>query len=547
LKTIVTSALPYSYSMPHLGNFTGSVLPADVYFKYLQMKGEDAIFICGSDQHGTPIELRAIKEKVEPMALADSIHAQIKTAFETFGCTFTYYGKTHSDANRKTVYEIFEALNKNDFIVEQESTQPYCANDKRFLTDRLIEGTCPFCKSNEARGDQCNSCGKLLTPEQIIDPHCTICGKSDITFKVVKNLAIALDRLQGDIKKFISSESKNDWTKNAVHKSLSYVDEGLKPRDITRNMKWGFPVPLKGFEDAVFYVWFDAIIGYIGITREWDETKWEGYWKGTDTRLVHFMGKDNIEFHTLMWPGVLLGSRLGYVMPTTIRASEYLTSKQVKFSKSKGVGLTIDRAIDIAGPDYWRFVLMYLYPETADSEFTIDLFVEVVNKIMNGKVGNLVNRVLTIAASNRELVGKANPGKYEAGADAIIKKYMGHFDRFELREALHSLVALADYGNELMSNTEPWKLAKIAKDSAAARAEFSAIMNALIGIVYKMGIMLHPFSPSASSAARSYFGVKGQPEIVMFGHPYEIDYSMAIKPIFEKITDTQIDELKKYT
>ncbi|MDE1832971.1 MAG: methionine--tRNA ligase [Candidatus Micrarchaeota archaeon] len=547
MKTIVTSALPYSYSMPHLGNFTGSVLPADVYFKYLQMRGEDAIFICGSDQHGTPIELRAIKEKVEPEELANSMHDQIREAFERFGCTFTHYGKTHSEANRKTVYEIFEALHKDRFIIEQESTQPYCSNDRRFLTDRLIEGTCPYCKSNEARGDQCNSCGKLLTPEQIIDPHCTICGKSDITFKVVKNLAISLDRLQGEIKRFITSASKNEWTKNAVNKSLSYVDEGLKPRDITRHMKWGFPVPMAGFEDAVFYVWFDAIIGYIGMTREWDEKRWEGYWKGKDTSIVHFMGKDNIEFHTLMWPGVLIGSKLGYALPTTIRASEYLTSRQVKFSKSKGVGLTIDRAIEIADSDYWRFALMHMYPETADSEFTIDLFVEIVNKIMNGKVGNLLNRVLTIASANRQLIGKANPGKYEADAEKIVKRYMDHFNKFELREALHALVELADYGNELMSKTEPWKLAKMAAQSPGSKEEFSTIMNALVEIIYKMGIMLHPFSPTASAVAMSFFGIKGQPEFAMFGHPHEVDYSVEIKPIFEKITEKQVAMLEKYT
>ncbi|MDE1810813.1 MAG: methionine--tRNA ligase [Candidatus Micrarchaeota archaeon] len=547
MKTIVTSALPYSYSMPHLGNFTGSVLPADVYFKYLMMRGEDAIFICGSDQHGTPIELKAIKEKLEPEALADLIHGQIKDAFHDFGCTFTHYGKTHSEANRRVVGQFFDALNANKYIVEQASTQPYCANDRRFLTDRLIEGTCPYCKSNEARGDQCNNCGKLLTPSQIIDPHCNICGKSDITFKTVKNLAIALDKLQSGIKKFITSESKNDWTKNAVNKSLSYVDEGLKPRDITRHMKWGFPVPLKGFEDAVFYVWFDAILGYIGITKEWDEKRCDEYWKDADTRIVHFMGKDNIEFHTLMWPGVLLGSNLGYRMPTTIRASEYLTSKQVKFSKSKGVGLTIDKALEIMGPDYWRFVLMYIYPETADSEFTIDLFVEVVNKIMNGKVGNLVNRVLTIAASNKALITKSNPGKYEAEVEKMTKRYLEHFDRFGLREALHDLVALADYGNELMSTTEPWKLAKIAAESKDAASEFSSIMNALIDIIYKLGIMLHPFAPSASTAATSYFGITGQPHIRMFGTPHEINYSMEIKPIFGKITDAQIEMLEKYT
>ncbi|MGI0135071.1 MAG: class I tRNA ligase family protein, partial [Candidatus Micrarchaeaceae archaeon] len=355
------------------------------------------------DQHGTPVELRAIKEKTSPEKLAESMHEEIKSLFEKYGCTFTHYGKTHSEANKDIVYEITDALDKNGYITVVEQDQAYCNIDRRFLTDRLIEGTCPHCKSPLARGDQCENCGRLLTPRELIRPHCTICGKSDIKFIMAKNLALSMDKLQKQILKFVESSKKNNWSKNAYNKSLSYIKEGLKPREITRNMKWGIPVNRKGFEDNVFYVWYDGLSGYIGITKEWSAKKWKEYWLSEETRLVHFMGKDNIEFHTTMWPAMLIGSKMGFVLPTTIRASEHLISKKIKFSKSRGVGLDLNTALHIMPSDYWRFALMHMYPETADTEFTKELLVETVNKLMNDKIGNLIHRVLTISKNNQDM------------------------------------------------------------------------------------------------------------------------------------------------
>ena len=539
-KVIITAALPYAYSIPHLGNFVGSILPADVYYKYLRMDEQDVIFISGSDQHGTPIELRAIHENIEPSVLADRMHEEIKNLFEKLECTFTKYGKTHCDANREIVYEIFNALNKNNYIKEVKSIQAFCNVDKRFITDRFIEGKCPYC-GGHARGDQCNDCGRLLTPEQLIDPICKICGKSDITFKEEKNLALDLPKLELDTRAFIVKNSSNNWTKNSINKSLSFIDEGLHAREITRPMKWGFPVPVKGYEDYVFYVWFDALIGYIGITKDWNPSKWRDYWLDKSSMLVQFMGKDNIEFHALMWPATLIGSRLGFVLPRTLRASEYLLSKELKFSKSEGIGLNIKTALEIADADYWRFCLMYIYPETSDSEFSLEVFEEVVNKIMNDKIGNLINRVFIIYKKNFDLIDESIEPDQELidKVEKLEADYVLRFESIELREALHAVIELAEYGNMLMSKYQPWTLVK--NNNKEKSIELSKIMNLEKVIIYKLGILLWPFAPKASRNILSYFGIDKDPLLEMLDVEYDkiriVDKE--IKPIFSKLTEEQ--------
>ena len=539
-KVIITAALPYAYSIPHLGNFVGSILPADVYYKYLRMDEQDVIFISGSDQHGTPIELRAIHENLEPSVLADRMHEEIKNLFEKLECTFTKYGKTHCDANKEIVYEIFNALNKNNYIKEVKSVQAFCNVDKRFITDRFIEGKCPYC-GGHARGDQCNDCGRLLTPEQLIDPICKICGKSDITFKEEKNLALDLPKLELDTRAFIVKNSSNNWTKNSINKSLSFIDEGLHAREITRPMKWGFPVPVKGYEDYVFYVWFDALIGYIGITKDWNPSKWRDYWLDKSSMLVQFMGKDNIEFHALMWPATLIGSRLGFVLPRTLRASEYLLSKELKFSKSEGIGLNIKTALEIADADYWRFCLMYIYPETSDSEFSLEVFEEVVNKIMNDKIGNLINRVFIIYKKNFDLIDESVEPDQELidKVEKLEADYVLRFESIELREALHAAIELAEYGNMLMSKYQPWALVK--NNNKEKSIELSKIMNLEKLIIYKLGILLWPFTPKASRNILSYFGIDKDPLLEMLDVEYDkikiVDKE--IKQIFSKLTEEQ--------
>ncbi len=541
-KVLITSALPYSYSLPHLGNIVGSVLPADVYNRYMKLSGIESVFICGSDQHGAKIELEALKQKKSAEDIANYIHEKMKKLFIDFGIEFTYYGKTHTEQNKEVVYEFFNALKKNGYIVEKEDMQAYCNFDNVFLFDRFIEGTCPYCGNLHARGDQCDDCNKLLDPIQIIKPHCNICGKESIEFKKVKNLALALNKLEPKIKNFIEQKSKNDWSKNAINKPLSFIEtDGLKQRDITRNLKWGFPVPLSGYENYVFYVWFDAVISYIGITKEWTD-KWKHYWTDEHIRRVQFMGKDNIEFHTIVFPAIIIGSDLGYKLVDTIRASEFLNSRGVKFSKSRGVGLNIETALDILSRDYWRFVLMYLYPDGSDTEFSIEVLTEVVDSIMNDKIGNLVNRVLTIAKRNAQLIGDKSEFDMPTYKHmiSICSNYKYHFEHMDMRGAIKDVVELAELGNALMSSTEPWTLIK--KGDSTSTKNFSTVMSTLILIIKNIGILLYPFTPDTSKRILDYFDIEDA-RIADIELYKRINFNKEIKLIFSKISEDAIAKL----
>ncbi|HUC39062.1 MAG TPA: methionine--tRNA ligase [Candidatus Acidoferrum sp.] len=546
-KYIITAALPYAYSVPHLGNFVGSILPADVYHRYLKMKEEDVIFICGSDQHGTPTELAAIKAGVEPEVLANLMHEKIKKLFMEYECSFTYYGKTHTHENKEVVYDIFKELYKNGYLLERDDLQAYCNVDKRVLTDRLVQGTCPYCGKKSARGDQCDNCGKLLEPKQIIGPFCAICGKSEITFVKTKNLALELNKLQDNIGKFIKKNSKNNWSKDAVNKSLSMIKEGLKPRDITRSMKWGFPVPLAGYENSVIYVWVTGLIGYIGITKEWNSNKWQGYWQNEHTKLIQFFGKDNTIFHTIIWPGMAIGSKLGFILPYTIKESQFLNSKTFKFSKSQGVGLNMETALEILEPDYWRFILMYLYPETADTEFSEDLITQIVNGVMNDNIGNFINRVLKLSKENEPLIDMgADPiEEHVERAEKIVEKYKSSFDNFSIREALQAIVELSALGNAIMGNSKPWATAKLAKTDKNAKKELSEQMVTLLGIAHHIGILMWPFTPSSSMKILSYFDVEKEPTLDTIGKKPKANLSKEITPIFKKLDDSFAKNFQK--
>ncbi|MGC8676440.1 MAG: methionine--tRNA ligase [Candidatus Micrarchaeia archaeon] len=546
---IVTSALPYIQDMVHLGNLIGSILPADIYYKYLVMKGEDAIFICGSDEHGSAIEIAALKGNVSPKQLADKNHERMKSVLEKYGCTFTYYGRTGTESNKKIVYDIFNALDKNGKLVEVSSEQPYCNVDKRFIPDRFIEGTCPYCGYEHARGDQCEKCGRLLNPKELINPHCNICGKSDITFKSVKNLALDLQGMQQDIKAFIERASASgNWSRNAVNNSLGYIARGLKSREVTRETSWGFPVPKKGYEDKVFYVWFDALIGYIGITYEYNGDLAAKYWLSKDTRLVQFMGKDNIEPHTLMWPAMLIGSNLGYALPSTIYAYEFLMWNGQKFSKSRHIGMNLEEALQALPGEYWRFALASILPETADTDFTIEVLQQAINVSLNDVLGNFLHRTLTMLKSNFEST-VPSIGAFSAEAKAVLDKanlekqaYLDYFERIQMREALHALISLAAIGNEYMSAKEPWRLLKENKQQEAKE-----VLLVCASIAHDVGILLYPFMPSASGKICNLFST--EPKIARLGEGVAgkaLELS-GLAPIFQKLTAEQIKQINSFS
>ncbi len=513
---VITAALPYSYSTPHVGNFVGSILPADIFYKYNKIKGEDAIFICGSDEHGTPMELEAIKRNMPPDQLAEQMHNKIKSLFERYNCSFTYYGKTHCEANKLTVYEIFEALDKNNYIVETESIVPFCNVDNRFLVDKLIEGTCPYCGYEHARGDQCENCGRLLDPTQLINPKCKICGKSDISFKRVKNLAIALDKFSSWLESYIKDHDSL-WTKNAVNKALSYIKEGLRPRDITRHMKWGFSVNKQGFEDLVFYVWFDALIGYIGITRDYTKD-WEKYWKDQNNELIQFFGKDNIEFHTLMFPSLLKGSNLGFILPNRIKAMEYLLFNNKKISKSQHIGIDLEEALKYMDADYWRFLLAYIIPENGDTSLDKQVLIDAIDKNLNDNIGNLINRVLNIAY-NEKIDLKKFDNKILEGISNYINKYISDMDSIKIKDGLRDAIGLAEFGNEYLSSSEPWK-----KNGE----EKGIILNTSIVILYYLFVLLWPFIPKKSEEGLKMLGIDISNERI-------VDVNTLLKDISNKI------------
>ncbi|MEM3781487.1 MAG: methionine--tRNA ligase [Candidatus Micrarchaeaceae archaeon] len=540
---IVTSALPYIQDMIHLGNFVGSILPADIYYKYLLLKGEDAIFICGSDEHGSAIEIEALRQGISAKDLADRNHDRLKKVLERYGCTFTHYGRTGTEQNKEIVYKIFKALDSNGFLKESVSKQPYCETDKRFIPDRFIEGTCPYCGFEHARGDQCDRCGRLLNPEELINPHCNICGKSDITFKQVKNLALDLETLQSRIKEFIEENSKNNWSKNAINNSEGYIEKGLKNRDITRDTAWGFAVPKQGYEGKVFYVWFDALIGYIGITYEHSKEIAERYWLSGNASLVQFMGKDNIEPHTLMWPAMLIGSGLGYSLPTTIYAYEFLMWHGMKFSKSRGIGMNLEEAIEVLPGEYWRFSLASILPETADTDFTAEVLEQTINAELNDVIGNFVHRTLSFIRTNFSST-VPNAGAIDSDTKALLdgveaeeKRYCDYFERLQMREALRSVVAIASMGNEYMSSKEPWKLVKEKSESA------STVVYACAKLARDIGILLYPFMPESSGKICEFFNSKRTLSALKEDVSGRKLGLTGLAPLFGKVTEEQIRKI----
>ncbi|MEM2974298.1 MAG: methionine--tRNA ligase [Candidatus Micrarchaeia archaeon] len=552
-RILVTSALPYIHSIPHLGNLIGSILPADIYYKYLRLAGRNAIFICGSDEHGAPMELKALKEGKTPEQLTDENHAAVKEALLRFGCTFTHYGRTHCKENQETTNEIFLALQKNGLIKEIVCKLPFCKNCKKTLPDRYVEGKCPYC-GGLGRGDQCNDCGALLDPALLQELYCVLCGKKDIEFIDSKHLFIELPKLQDRLRAWV--EGNKHWPPNAYYTSLEFLKQGLKERCISRDLSWGFPIPLKGFENKVFYVWFDAPIGYIGITREWSNLEgkpdeWKDWWQNPDTKIIHFMGKDNILFHTIFWPAFLMGSGLGYTLPHTIQSYEYLVAKGgVKFSKSKGVGLDIQSALEALPADYWRYVLVVLIPESSDSEFTLESLQNVVNSELNDNIGNFVHRTLTFI--NRFYDGKLPEANLGDDDRAVLEEARKHSDAFKsnmecirLREGLKAAASIAKVGNTYLSAKEPWNLVKT--DRAAA----GTVLYVCANLIKQLAICLYPFIPKTSERIWNYLqlGDFSKVRFEEIGRPLQAGHKLAeaieIQPLFSKITDKQMEEFRK--
>jgi methionyl-tRNA synthetase len=536
-RILVTSALPYVNGVKHLGNMIGSLLPADVFHRYLDILGTENIFICGTDEHGTAIEIAALEEGLSPQAYSDKYYAVQKEVYERWELDFTFFGRTSAKIHHEITQNIFLALNKNGYIKSQKLKLPYCKNCNRYLPDRFILGKCPKCSYERARGDQCEKCGSVLDPEELIEPSCSICKKTDIKFRLEDHLFLDLPKAQAQLKKWIRGKS---WPANVKTFALGWIKEGLKPRCITRNLKWGVRVPLKGYEHLVFYVWFDAPIGYISMTAASgkDVKKW---WADEKTQIYHFLGKDNIPFHTIIWPAMLIASKK-YKTPDYVAGYEYLNWEGEKFSTSRGVGLFSDEALELFPTDYWRYYLLSILPETKDSNFDWDDFKNRINNELIANYGNLFYRVTHFIEQNFD--GKVpKPGKavkeekeLKEKLEKAAEKIKSLAESVRLREALHETMAFSSEVNKYFQQKKPWEEPK-----KAGTTIYTAI-NALSSI----STMLYPFIPKSSEEALECMGQKIVTWEEITKDRIKAGTKIKAKILFKKIEDAELEKAKKY-
>ena len=501
-KRLITSALPYVNNVPHLGNLT-QVLSADVFARFCRSRGYETLYICGTDEYGTASETRAMQEGVSPRELCDKYHEIHKAIYKWFNISFDYFGRTSTEKQTEIVQHIFNKVDEHGYISEREMTQLYCPTCGRFLADRFVNGECPNCHSTDARGDQCDNCGKLLDPTELINPKCSVCGSTPIV-KTTKHLFINLPKALPLLKEWMDKASKEGfWANNAIQITNSWIRDGLQERCITRDLKWGIPVPKPGYEDKVFYVWFDAPIGYISITAN-AVKDWEYWWRDPEnTELFQFIGKDNIPFHTVIFPSSLLATGEKWTMLHHMSSTEYLNYEGGKFSKSRGIGVFGNDVEDTGIPaDCWRFYMFYNRPEKSDFTFTWKDFQDKVNKELIGNLSNLVNRTLSFI--KRFYDGKLESPSFDEALMAEIRKREERItdllEHAEEKDALHEIFALSDLGNKAFQDAEPWKK-RTENPEEAVR-----LLSTLYFLIRDLAVMVTPYIPSTGEKILSFIG-----------------------------------------
>ncbi len=518
-RKLITSALPYVNNIPHLGNLI-QVLSADVFARFCRLRGYTSLYVCGTDEYGTATETKALEEGKTPRELCDYYHAIHRDIYHWFNIAFDYFGRTSTPQQTEIVQGIFKDIDKSGFIKEHAIEQLYCAHCNRFLADRYVRGTCPHCGYEDARGDQCEACGKLLEPTELKAPRCSTCGATPEP-RSTKHLYIDLPGIVPQYEPWMQKASvEGQWSNNAVQMTKGWLRDGLQERAITRDLKWGIPVPKAGFEDKVFYVWFDAPIGYISITKCFTDltgADWKNWWlEQSDIELFQFIGKDNIPFHTVIFPSSLIASGKDWVKLHHISSSEYLNYESGKFSKSKGIGVFGSDAKDSGIPaDMWRFYIFYNRPEKNDALFTWKDFQERVNSELVGNLCNLINRTLTFVSryydgvipqrdgmtSAREDVRAVTEG-LRAAAKYSIEKITALLEEAELRDAFHELFALSSVANKAFQDGEPWKN----READPEKAE--ALLFELCYLIKDLLILMHPYMPEYADAVASFLGIK---------------------------------------
>ncbi len=502
----ITAALPYTNGPVHIGHLAGVYVPADIYTRYLRLNNKDVVFVCGSDEHGVPITLKAKKEGITPQQVVDKYHAIIKRSFEDFGITFDNYSRTTAKIHHKTATEFFKKLYDNDKFIEETSAQLYDEEAGQFLADRFIIGTCPKCGNEESYGDQCENCGTSHNATDLINPKSAITGNAP-SLKETKHWYLPLNKYEDWLREWILVGHKKDWKTNVLGQVKSWVDDGLKPRAVTRDLDWGIPVPVKGGEGKVLYVWFDAPIGYISSTKEWAEREgknWEPYWKDQNTKMLHFIGKDNIVFHCIIFPSMLKAEGT-YILPENVPANEFLNLEGNKISTSKNWAVWLHEYLEDFPDkqDVLRYVLTANAPETKDNDFTWSDFQARNNNELVAIFGNFINRVVVL--TNKYYDGVVPPfgelSKVDQETLAKLKEYpkiiTRSIERYRFREALSELMNLARLGNKYLADEEPWKQIKTNPERV------KTIMHVALQIATGLSVLSEPFLPFTSKKLKS--------------------------------------------
>jgi methionyl-tRNA synthetase len=552
MRYLITSALPYINGIKHLGNLVGSMLPADVYARFLRQQGETVLYICGTDEHGTPAELAAREEGLEVSEYCQRQYERQKDVYSRFGLSFDYFGRTSSPENHELTQHFYQRLDENGLIEEREISQMYSLTDERFLPDRYVVGTCPKCGYTAARGDQCENCTSVLNPTDLLEPRSAISGSTDLEIRQSKHLFLRLDTMSDRVREWVSSHP--DWPVLTKSIALKWLNEGLQSRGITRDLSWGVPVPRPGFEGKVFYVWFDAPIGYLAATKAWGSQtgeNWLDWWQPQDdVRYVQFMAKDNLPFHTIMWPATTLGTEDPWKMADYIKGFNWLNYYGGKFSTSSKRGIFLDQALEVLPADYWRYTLMATAPESSDSTFTWEQLQSKVNKELADTLGNFINRILKFTASRygSEIPAGGTPGAAEQQLEADCKRLVGTLqdclEKMEFRKATEALYALWTVGNQYIDVQAPWTLFKQDKEQAAM------VIRTCIHLIRTYAIVSAPFIPFTvaqifealhlpESDSRCPFAKAVDFAALPAGHPFEVP-----PPLFQKLDDERIEELR---
>ena len=557
-RTTITSALPYANGPIHIGHLAGVYVPADIYARYLRMKDEDVLFIGGSDEHGVPITIKARHEGVNPQVIVDRYHKQIKKSFEDFGISFDVYSRTSAPIHHETASAFFKKLNEDGQFIEKANEQYFDEETQHFLADRYITGTCPHCGFDKAYGDQCENCGTSLSPLELIKPKSALSGNVPV-LKKTNHWYLPLDQYEPWLTEWIIEGHKNDWKPNVYGQVKSWIDHGLKPRAVTRDLDWGVQVPVKGGEGKVLYVWFDAPIGYISAAKEWSEktgNDWEPYWKDKDTKLLHFIGKDNIVFHCIIFPAMLKAEG-SFILPENVPANEFLNLEGNKISTSRNWAVWLHEYLEDfpEKQDVLRYVLTANAPESKDNDFTWKDFQARNNNELLAIFGNFVNRTLVLTQKYYD--GTVPPlgsvdEEHQRILDEIAKhpeKISSSLDRYRFREALSELMNLARLGNKFMTDSEPWKLIKTDPEKV------KTVLNISLQIVANLSVLCEPFLPYTSAKLQQMINLKelkwaaaGRIDLLKEGDKinkpellFERIEDKAVEAQIQKLMDTKIE------